>query len=82
MIVADHAVEALAEHAGRIVVLEDGAIVLDGPPAEVFGRLASASDDGPGVPEVTAVAAAVGGRDDRALPVTIDEGVAWLGAAG
>ena len=81
VIVADHAVEALAEHASRIVVLEDGAIVLDGPPAEVFGRLAAAVD-GPGVPEVTAVAAAIDGRLDRALPVTIDEGVAWLGAAG
>lgn len=81
VIVADHAVEALAEHADRIVVLEGGAIVLDGPPADVFGRLASGSDDGPGVPEVTTVAAVVGGRVDRPLPVTLDEAVAWLGAA-
>src|SRR6185295_10333633 len=72
VIVADHAVEALAEHADRIVVLEEGAIVLDGPPAEVFGRLPSAID-GPGVPEVTAVAAAVGRREGKPLPVTIDE---------
>ena len=48
VIVAEHDVEALAEHATRIVVLEDGSIVMDGPPAEVFGRLATADDPGSG----------------------------------
>ncbi len=41
VIVAEHDVEALAEHAGRIVMLDAGSIVMDGPPAEVFGRLAT-----------------------------------------
>ena len=80
VIVAEHDVEALAEHATRIVALDDGAVVMDGPPAEVFGRLATAGDgDGVTVPEVTAFATRVGEHGGRALPVTVDEAVAWLG---
>ena len=82
VIVAGHEVEALAEHATRIVVLEAGSIVMDGPPAEVFGRLAMADDAGVGVPEVTALAARLGQPEGRAMPVTMDEATAWLEEAG
>jgi energy-coupling factor transport system ATP-binding protein len=82
VIVAEHAVEALAGHADRIIVLEEGEVVLDGPPVDVFGRLAAATDDGPGVPEVTALASLVGGREGRPMPVTIDEAVAWIEESG
>ena len=39
VIVATHDVEAIAEHADRVLVLDAGAVVLDGPPARrVHGR--------------------------------------------
>jgi ABC-type protease/lipase transport system fused ATPase/permease subunit len=82
VVIADHAVEAMAEHVSRIVVLDGGAVVLDGPPSEVFAGLAALPDPGSGVPEVTAIAAALVRAGARPLPVTLDEGVAWLRAAG
>jgi energy-coupling factor transporter ATP-binding protein EcfA2 len=82
VIIAEHDVEALAEHAARIIVLDTGSVVMDGPPAEVFGRLAGARDDGVAVPEVTSLAARLGERPGRPMPVTVDAAVAWLGDAG
>ena len=82
VVIADHAVEALAEHAHRIVVLDAGEVVLDGPPAAVFGALAARPEIGAGVPEVTALAASLAPAGVAPLPVTLDEGVAWLAAAG
>ena len=81
VVIADHAVEALAEHARRIVVLDRGALVLDGAPAAVFGALAARPELGVGVPEVTALAASLAPTGDAPVPVTLDEGVAWLAAA-
>jgi energy-coupling factor transporter ATP-binding protein EcfA2 len=82
VVIADHAVEALAEHARRIVVLDAGEVVLDGAPPAVFGALAAAPERGAGVPEVTALAAMLAPAGDRTVPVTLDEGAAWLTAAG
>ena len=82
VVIADHAVEALAEHAHRIVVLDAGEVVLDGTPPAVFGALATTPEHGAGVPEVTALAARLAPGGDRPVPVTLDEGAAWLAAAG
>ena len=82
VVIADHAVEALAERAHRIVVLDAGEVVLDGAPSAVFGALAARPELGAGVPEVTALAASLAPAGVAPLPVTLDEGVAWLAAAG
>ena len=82
VMIADHAVEALAEHAHRIVVLDAGVVVLDGAPAAVFGALAARPEIGAGVPEVTALAASLAPAGVAPLPVTLDEGVGWLAAVG
>ncbi len=85
VILATHDVEALADHADRVLVLEAGALVMEGAPRDVFTRLARLEGPAVGVrvPEVMALAAILdpdrGGPRDP-LPATIDEALAWLGA--
>ena len=85
VIVATHDVEAIAEHADRVLVLVAGAVVLDGPPRDVFTTLARSEGPSAGVrvPEVTALGAlldAGAGTAGSTLPVTDDEAFAWLAA--
>ena len=61
VIVAGHDVEALAAVADRLVVLEAGAVVADGVPREVIGRLAAPDAPAPRRP-------APGGRHARGGP--------------
>jgi len=88
VIVAEHDVEALAEHAGRIVVLEAGRVAIDGPTAAVFGDVDALRRIGVRAPQVTELCATLdrgaGGAAGRTgpLPVTVDEAVAWLGGRG
>ncbi len=46
VLVVDHDTELLAEHASRILVLADGRLVADGPPATVLGDLAAMDGGG------------------------------------
>jgi len=79
VVIADHEVEALAEHADRIVVLDAGRVVMDGPPTEVLGRVEDLTARGLRVPQVTRFAHALRpGVED--LPMTVPAAVAWLGA--
>ncbi len=80
VVIADHDVERLAEHADRILVLHDGHLVADGTPEAVFGRPVELGALGIRVPQVTELAAAVAGTasPDGPLPVTLDAAVAWL----
>lgn len=79
VIVAEHDVELLAEFADRIVVLSEGRIALQGPPAEVLGRVEALDAIGLRSPQVTEFAHAVSG-DPVGLPVTVDATLAWLAA--
>jgi energy-coupling factor transporter ATP-binding protein EcfA2 len=77
VIVADHDVEALAEVADRIVVLDAGRIVMDGPPAQVLARVDDLAMRGLRVPQVTQFARAL--RPEAPdLPVTVPGALAWL----
>ena len=78
IIVVEHDVEVLAERADRILVLHDGRLVADGTPAAVLGDVAAMRAAGVRVPDVTAVAAALGGREGEPVPVTLDGGLRWL----
>ena len=79
VLVADHDVEALAEHADRIVILDAGRLVMDGPPSDVLGRVDELAARGLRVPQVTRFAHALRpGADD--LPVTVSTAIAWLAA--
>jgi energy-coupling factor transport system ATP-binding protein len=77
VIVADHEVEALAEVADRIVVLDAGRIVMDGPPAQVLARVDDLGLRGLHVPQVTQFAHALR-PDAQDLPVTVPGALAWL----
>jgi energy-coupling factor transporter ATP-binding protein EcfA2 len=80
VLLVDHDTELLAEHADRLLVLDAGRLIADGPPAEVLGRVDELAAAGVRVPDVAAVAAAVLGAEAApALPVTLDEAVARLG---
>ncbi|NLE77748.1 MAG: ATP-binding cassette domain-containing protein [Chloroflexi bacterium] len=53
VLLASHAAEALAEYAERVLLLEDGRLADDGPPAEVFQRVPSLLASGLRPPQVT-----------------------------
>ena len=53
VVMAEHHTELLAEYADRIVTLDDGQVVADGHPQEVFGRCRDVEKMGIRVPQVT-----------------------------
>lgn len=77
VVVADHDVETLAAHADRIVVLDGGRIVADGPASAVLGGVEDLHRWGLRPPQVTELAHALA-PDADSLPVTVEEAVAWL----
>jgi energy-coupling factor transporter ATP-binding protein EcfA2 len=85
VILAEHRLEWVARFADRVVVLDHGRVVLDGPPAEV---LASSELTGTGLSgnrytEVARLAREIGMWDeDRPPAVTLEHAVAGLKAGG
>ena len=79
VLVAEHEVEALAEHADRIVVLAEGRVALDGTPSRVFARVHQLAALGLRPPQVTEFARVLDPLAHE-LPVTVGAAVAWLGA--
>lgn len=55
IIIVSHSMDDLAEHAHRILVMNEGMLVMDGPTREVFAQRDILESIGLGVPEVTAV---------------------------
>ena len=55
ILMISHSADALAEHAGRIVVLKDGRLLRDGPTEVVFSDYASLQAEGIGVGQVREV---------------------------
>jgi energy-coupling factor transport system ATP-binding protein len=79
VVVAEHEVEALAEHAERIVVLAEGRIALDGPSERVLARVEELAALGLRSPQVTEFAHELAPLAEE-LPVTVAGAMAWLGA--
>jgi len=79
VLVAEHEVEALAEHADRIVVLDDGRVILDGSPADVLAQVERLAEVGLRAPQVTEFAHALRPAAIR-LPVTVPGALEWLEA--
>ncbi|MEW6229352.1 MAG: ATP-binding cassette domain-containing protein [Bacillota bacterium] len=52
IVIADHEVEAIAEYASRVLVLNEGRIIAVGSPAEVFGQVDLLASIGLRVPQV------------------------------
>ncbi len=79
VIVAEHEVEVLAEYADRVVILHEGRIAMQGPPAEVLRRVDELDALGLRAPQVTQFAHALSGSTPD-LPVTLDATIGWLGS--
>ena len=76
VVIVEHDVELLAEHADRVIVLEGGRLAVDGTPEAVFATLAHMGRT-TSVPPVTALAARLDPAA-TALPVTVEGAVGWL----
>ena len=59
ILLVSHSMEEIARNAGRIVVLDNAQIVMDGTPEQVFARAEELLRIGLGVPEATRIAAAL-----------------------
>ena len=75
VILVSHSMDDLAEHVDRILVMDEGKLVMDGPVREVFRHREELESMGLAVPEVTAVlsdlrAAGLPVRDDL---ITVEE---------
>lgn len=79
VIIVEHHLEWIARHAGRVLAIENGEVIMDGPPGQV---LTSARVRKNGVGWLRYTCAAALGRSNalwpvnRALPVTLEEIVA------
>lgn len=73
VIVIEQKTDQLAAHADRILVLNDGSLVMDGEPWQVFSRQAELDSIGVRIPQVTRLAGLLGGSDRYALPLTVEQ---------
>lgn len=75
VIIVSHSMDDLADHAGRILVMHEGSLVMDGSSREVFGHRDELESIGLAVPEVTAVMSDLAkmGLNVRTDLITIDE---------
>ena len=80
VIVAEHESEVLATYADRIVVLDQGKIVMTGTPSEVFSRGSELAQIGIRVPQATDIALSLSAAGTKGLPVTTAEAITWLEA--
>lgn len=77
IVVVEQKTRLLAQYAGRLVVLDRGRVVMDGPPRAVLARRDELAAYGVRVPQVSSLAAALGCTGE-ATPVTPAEGREWL----
>ncbi len=77
VLLVEHEIELLAQYATRILVVHDGAILLDGTPQEVFSRRDIFDGIGLEVPQVTQIAACAGEEyglwTGEPLPITMEQ---------
>lgn len=85
VVIAEHEVEVMAQHADRIIVLDGGKILLNGTPAEVFGEVEALKKLGLRPPQVTDMAHSLQSEGVLPMgekPVTIERAEAILREAG
>lgn len=80
VVIAEHEVEVIAEYADKVVVLDQGQIVANGTPTEVFNQVDLLAGGGLRVPQVTELVHRAGGagRWQGAYPVTLADASAAI----
>ena len=76
VILAEHEVEVIAQFADHVIIIDEGEIILDGTPHEVFEQVELIEKIGLRTPQVTEFAYQLKkkyGLKTKGLPVTIDE---------
>lgn len=78
VIVIEHEVEVLAKYADRIIAMDEGSVVANGSPAEIFGQVDLMEGLGLRVPEATALADILAKRGlwQGPKPTKTDEAIA------
>jgi energy-coupling factor transport system ATP-binding protein len=82
VIMSEHEVEVMAEYADRIIVMNQGEIILNGPPEEVFQQVEVLKGIGLRVPQVTEMAYQLQAQgawaDGMPFPVTTEKALEAL----
>jgi energy-coupling factor transporter ATP-binding protein EcfA2 len=81
VIIVTHDTRLAAEYAARVVVMAKGAIVADGPPADIFYDRVAMAAGSLLPPPIVALASALAPADSRPGVLTVDAFRASLGAA-
>jgi energy-coupling factor transport system ATP-binding protein len=81
IVVATHASEAVARFADRVIVLDEGRILADGVPADVFSQIELLDRVGVAVPEVVRIQAALSPPLGAPRALTVEAAAARLLAA-
>ncbi len=73
IIIIEQKTEQLATHADRIVVLNEGAVVMDDHPRQVFSKQQTLEAVGVRIPQVAGLAGMIGVNDRTPLPLTVEQ---------
>jgi len=76
-LIVDHNTDDLARVVDRVVVMNEGRVVLEGEPRAVFSRARDLEELGVRVPQVAALAARVG-LTNGSLPLTVEEALSAM----
>ena len=80
IVLISHCMEDVAETAGRVIVMDDGEIIMDGPPSYVFSKYETLTERGLDVPEITRLFIRLHRYNAEVNPnvFTVEEGVAEI----
>jgi energy-coupling factor transport system ATP-binding protein len=82
IVIVEHEVEVIAAYADRILVMSEGRIVLNGPPAQVLSQVETLARYQTRAPQVTELAYLLGqrGRPLAEYPVTLEQALSLITA--
>lgn len=78
VIIVEQKTEQLAAYADRLLVLNEGRIVIDAEPWQVFSRRRELEEIGVKIPQVARLAGMLGGNDRYTLPLTVEQGYIFI----
>jgi energy-coupling factor transporter ATP-binding protein EcfA2 len=86
VIIIEHRVDEVAPWADRVVLMDDGRLVLDQPPRAAWGEASPWRASGVGIPDTVRLAHAVPGAFGAGLPLSVEEAIdmakdTWFEAA-